>query len=205
MSRIPNQKAYHGVLEQIRIFIHKNLLKPGDKLPSERELAETLGMGRSSVREALRALELLGIIETRKGEGTFLGSYRPFQTVEILASFILGNNSTKDDIIATRKLIEKEAAKLAIGKLEDKDIIQFKKIIHDLNNNPKQMHIDFFSLLLNKTENELLLIIWQLMMEFSQTFDNELYESQFYQQLVHLYTKEDYSLIENLFMKQLFS
>lgn len=205
MSRIANQKAYHGVLEQIRIFIHKNQLKAGDKLPSERELAETLGTGRSSVREALRALELLGIIETRHGEGTYLSSYRPFQTVEILASYILGNNSTKDNVITTRKLIEKEAAKLATRKLEEKDTAQLEKIIHDLNNNPKQMHIDFFTLLLNKTENELLLIIWQLIMEFSQTFDKELYESQFYQQLIRICKKEDYLEIENLFMKKLFS
>ncbi|KKE79051.1 transcriptional regulator [Oceanobacillus caeni] len=205
VSMLPNQKAYHGVLEQIRIFIHENQLKPGDKLPSERELAESLGTGRSSVREALRALELLGIIETRHGEGTFLSSYRSFQTVKILASFILGNSSTKESIITTRKLIEKEAAKLALQKVEDKDITQFKKIIQDLINNPKQMHIDFFTLILNKTENELLLIIWQLILEFSQIFDKGFYDSPFYQQLVDLYEKEDYSRIEDLFMKQFFS
>jgi len=53
-------KVYQGVLQQIRLYIEKNRLGPGDKLPSERELSEKLQAGRSSVREALRALELLG-------------------------------------------------------------------------------------------------------------------------------------------------
>ena len=67
-----NRKVYEGILMQLNEIIAEENLRPGDKLPSERELSERLSVGRSSVREALRALELLGLIETRRGEGTFL-------------------------------------------------------------------------------------------------------------------------------------
>ncbi|WP_331279694.1 FadR/GntR family transcriptional regulator [Oceanobacillus salinisoli] len=199
---LPNQKVYHGVLEEIRIFIESNNLNPGDKLPSERELSETLGTGRSSVREALRALELLGIIETRHGEGTFLSTYRPFQTVEILASFILSEKTTKESLISTKKLIEKEAAKLAYNKLEDRDIAVLNEIICDLDTSSSQKDMDFFNYLLMKTENVLLMKIWQLIAEFSQTFEKPRYDAHVYQDLIHLYLKKEYSAIEELFVNQ---
>ena len=59
-------------------------IEVGGKLPSERELAERLQVGSSTVREALRSLELLGLIETRRGEGTFLSDYRKHQLVEVI-------------------------------------------------------------------------------------------------------------------------
>lgn len=57
-----DRKVYEGILLQIHEIVQRDNLVPGDKLPSERELSEQLGAGRSSVREALRALELLGLI-----------------------------------------------------------------------------------------------------------------------------------------------
>ncbi|WP_439331254.1 FadR/GntR family transcriptional regulator [Lysinibacillus fusiformis] len=60
--------------QQLRQLIKIEKIQAGEKLPSERVLSERLGVGRSSVREALRSLELLGLIETRHGEGTFLTS-----------------------------------------------------------------------------------------------------------------------------------
>ena len=71
------------------------ILPVGGKLPSERELAERLQVGRSTVREALRSLELLGIIETRRGEGTFLSDFRKHQLVELLSTFILQDAKSK--------------------------------------------------------------------------------------------------------------
>ena len=63
-------KVYEKVAEQIRRLIRDGLLKPGDMLPPERELAETFQVSRSSLRDAIRALELMGMVEARQGEGT---------------------------------------------------------------------------------------------------------------------------------------
>lgn len=80
-------KIYLEVVEKLRNMIEIDGLNPGDKIPSERELSERLSVGRSSVREALRALELLGLIETRRGEGTFIKDFQEHKLVELLGTF----------------------------------------------------------------------------------------------------------------------
>ena len=77
-------------------------LLPGDKIPSERELSERLDVGRSSVREALRALELLGLIETRRGEGTFIKDFQEHRLVELLGTFFLQNEKVNEDLAETK-------------------------------------------------------------------------------------------------------
>jgi len=67
-------KVYEEVARQIERLIADGRFKPGDKLPAERELAETLEVSRSSVRDAIRTLELLGLVEPGQGEGTVAGA-----------------------------------------------------------------------------------------------------------------------------------
>ncbi len=69
-----NKKVFLEIVKQLKDLIELEQIRHGDKLPSERVLSERLNVGRSSVREALRSLELLGLIETRQGGGTFLSS-----------------------------------------------------------------------------------------------------------------------------------
>ena len=66
------KKRFIEIVQQLRTLIREEQIKEGDKLPSERVLSERLQVGRSAVREALRSLELLGLIETKHGGGTFL-------------------------------------------------------------------------------------------------------------------------------------
>src|ERR1700723_1040868 len=68
---IRRNKVYEEVAKQIERLISKKL-KPGDKLPSERELAEMLQVSRSSIRDAIRGLELVGLVEPRQGAGTIV-------------------------------------------------------------------------------------------------------------------------------------
>src|SRR5437588_5636144 len=65
-----HERRYEQVAEQIRKLISSGALKPGDKLPSERELCVKLGVGRSSIRDAVRTLQATGILEPRQGHGT---------------------------------------------------------------------------------------------------------------------------------------
>ncbi len=104
-------KVYIGIVHQLREMISKDGLQPGDKIPSERELSERLNVGRSSVREALRALELLGLIETKRGEGTFLRDFRDHHLIDLLGMFILQDHKAQEDILYTKMMIEKEALK----------------------------------------------------------------------------------------------
>ncbi|WP_245835749.1 FadR/GntR family transcriptional regulator [Virgibacillus ndiopensis] len=197
----PKQKVYQEVLHEIRKFIENHDLEPGDKLPSERELSEKLQAGRSSIREALRAIELLGLIETRHGEGTFLSTYRSYQTVDLLASFILQENKTKNDIILVKRIIEKEAAKIAFSSLTEKEIAELDEIVQNQTAETAQIHRTFFNCLVKKTDNLLLARIWMLLEEFSNTIQVLNFHNAFYRELVSLYKAKAYDLIEPLFHK----
>lgn len=113
-----NKKIFIEIVKQLREIIKEENIKPGDKLPSERVLSERLNVGRSSVREALRSLELLGIIESRHGGGTFLASIQHHQLVEIVSSFILQDNQSIEDVHKTREMHEKEAIRIICSKKE---------------------------------------------------------------------------------------
>ncbi|KAA0957938.1 FadR family transcriptional regulator [Planococcus sp. ANT_H30] len=99
-------KRYLDIVRDIRDMIRQEKIKPGERIPSERELAETMQVGRSTLREALRSLELLGLIETRRGEGTFLSDHRNHKLVEVLSTFVLQDNRSHEDVWETRLLHE---------------------------------------------------------------------------------------------------
>ena len=118
---IERRKVYEQVSERLSAQIGTTL-QPGDALPSERELAERYGVGRSSVREALRMLESRGLIESR-GSGTFvIAPWRnPFQ--EPLSLVVAGEDVDRTQPFEVRRMLEAEAAALAakrrsLGDLE---------------------------------------------------------------------------------------
>nr|WP_174616361.1 GntR family transcriptional regulator [Virgibacillus ihumii] len=199
MSMSPKQKVYQGVLQEIRRFIDTNNLGPGDKLPSERDLSEKLHAGRSSVREALRAMELLGLLETRHGEGTFLSAYTPYQTVELLSSFILQGSTIKKDLASTKRLLEKEIAKLADHYLDRKNLDVLRSYLENTSQTAADKHKTFFQYLSEQTGNELLGKIWYLVDDFSGSVNAVYYEEGFYINLLDLYESNDIDSIEELF------
>ena len=71
-NKVQTKKVYMKIVEQVRDLIKDGRLKPGDKLPPEQVLVEKFGTSRPSVREALSALEILGITESRGGKGNFI-------------------------------------------------------------------------------------------------------------------------------------
>ncbi|MFS0780611.1 FadR/GntR family transcriptional regulator [Bacillus sp. 1P06AnD] len=109
-----SSKVYLDIVEKLKNMIEEDGLLPGDKIPSERELSERLQAGRSSVREALRALELLGLIETRRGEGTFINDFQQHKLVEILGGFFLQDPKIKDKLTQTKHLLEMDCLRLAV-------------------------------------------------------------------------------------------
>lgn len=175
MSSFNKSKVYEEVLDEIRRYINEEGLQAGDKLPSERALADKLQAARSSVREALRAMELLGLIETRRGEGTYLRDYRPYQAVELLSSFILQDSNTRKDIRKTKKLIEREALKQVLNSEDDTRIRKLDVFMNENALTGKNLHHQFFYHVVKEAENDLLSKIWQLLEEF--TYSEELNNS----------------------------
>ena len=125
MNQSNSSKIYLDVVESLRNMIATEGLIPGDKIPSERELSERLDVGRSSVREALRALELLGLIETRRGEGTFIRDFQEHQISRTIRCFFLQNEKVNEDLVETKYLLEIDCLRLIILQSTDDELDQF--------------------------------------------------------------------------------
>lgn len=180
-----NTKVYIGIVKQLRSMIENDGLKPGDRLPSERELSERLGVGRSSVREALRALELLGLIETRRGEGTFMRDFRGHQLVQLLSTFILQDKKSIRDVKETKFLIELDCLWLIIQKAGEEQLLRFKKWSLEADYSDD----DFFLEIVTLADNHLFLRIWIILKDYYNSLDLE----------TMMVTREQYAkLIETL-------
>jgi GntR family transcriptional repressor for pyruvate dehydrogenase complex len=99
-------RRYEQVAEQIRRLIGSGALKPGDLLPPERELAEKLGVGRSSVRDAVRTLEVMGILEPQQGHGTVVRDLSADALVVPLASVLQHKRVLVTELLDVRRMIE---------------------------------------------------------------------------------------------------
>ncbi len=117
LEPVHRTKVYEEVAVRIRRLIAEGRLKPGDKLPPERELASALGVSRTSVRDAIRTLQMAGLLEPRQGEGTVVRELSTKILVAPIASALLARKDLLADLIAVRKMIEpamaREAAKHA--------------------------------------------------------------------------------------------
>lgn len=110
---IKTKKIYEEIIDQVKVLIAEGTLSPGDKLVSERELADKLQVGRSAVREAFRALEAMGIIEIRPGEGTFITEANTYPFMEMLAHLLVTERDSVRELLELRKILEVESAGLA--------------------------------------------------------------------------------------------
>lgn len=153
-------------------------LKPGDKIMSERELSERLNVGRSSVREALRALELLGLIETRRGEGTFIRDFKGNQLVQLLGTFILQDQKARYDVVETKQLIEMDCLRLILEKQRPGDLLDFMAWVEHTNFYDE----DFFLRIVEMADNHLLYRIWMILKDYHDSFnyEKEIYPKEYY-------------------------
>ena len=127
-SPIKNTKVYEQVIDQIKDMIDKGTLKKGDKLPSERNLVEQLKVSRASIREALRALEVIGLIECRQGEGNYIKASFQDNLFEPLSIMFMLEGSNPEAIWELRKIMEVEAAGLAAKRITDEQLKELKEI-----------------------------------------------------------------------------
>lgn len=127
------QRTFEVIVDQIKDRIFSGEYRPGDRLPSEREFAEILEVGRPAVREAYRALELIGIVEIRKGKqgGAFI-SARDHRTVtETLGDLIRLRRISIADLTEARLVLEKDIAELALRRVRPKDIAQLRGCVEN--------------------------------------------------------------------------
>lgn len=101
-------------INKIKQMILAGDLRPGDRLPPEKELSERLGLSRSSLREAVKALEVIRVLDVRRGDGTYVTSLEPRLLLEAMSFVVeLHDDSSVLDLFAVRRILEPAAAGMA--------------------------------------------------------------------------------------------
>jgi GntR family transcriptional repressor for pyruvate dehydrogenase complex len=108
---------------KIKDMILRGELGPGDRLPPEKELSERLGLSRSSMREAVKALEVIRVLDVRRGDGTYVTSLEPRLLLEAMSFVIdLHDDSSILELLAVRRILESAAAAMAARLISDEAI-----------------------------------------------------------------------------------
>jgi len=126
-------RLYESVIEQIMNLIKNNKLKPGDKLPPERELAEKLSISRGSLREAFRVLESRGLIKSKPGGGRYIREIRKNghnSTENIILSL---EKSSILELLEAREMFEVKIAKIAAQRATPEDIKLIEMVLNKMN------------------------------------------------------------------------
>ncbi|MGH8068801.1 MAG: FadR/GntR family transcriptional regulator [Candidatus Entotheonellia bacterium] len=128
LKAIRKTRLYEEVVGQLHQLIDAGKLKAGDRLPSERELAETFRVSRSSVREAIKTLENEGMVVSRPGSGTFITAVNVEALIPPLASLLSRGKDALVDLFEMRCLVEPSIAALAAERATPADILRLKEI-----------------------------------------------------------------------------
>jgi len=120
-----------SIIRQLISYIQTDL-KLGEKLPSERKLIDMLGVGRTSVRESLRALEMLGIVETRAGEGSYVNKNEGGYLRKQIELGVFSTQRSVNEIYEARRVIEVGMVPVVVKNISDEELIQCRAVLNKM-------------------------------------------------------------------------
>jgi len=175
-----------AIRDYIKQYILDHGLRPGSSLPPEGQLAEDLGVGRSSIREAIRALQTLGIVEVRHGDGLYVREYNLDPVLENMSYGIRFDGSSLLELLQVRVWLETAVMQDAIDKVTPDDIIQMSAVLdtweqairsgqtdaRHLNSLDRQFHQVIYNALDNGMLSKLLEVFSIAFAEFAGPFIN---------------------------------
>lgn len=125
-------------IEKIKAMIVSGALRAGDRLPKEADLAAELGLSRSSLREAVRALSLINILDVRRGDGTYVTSLEPAVMLEAL-SFIVDfhRDASVLEFLQVRRILEPAATAMAAERVTDAEVTDLRELLDRLGPHPE--------------------------------------------------------------------
>jgi GntR family transcriptional regulator, transcriptional repressor for pyruvate dehydrogenase complex len=126
LSRLSQENVRHSVFEQLRDKITGKAWPPGSKMPSENVLASSLGVSRVSVREALRMLASLGLVEIKRGEGSFVRAYSGEVLMNPLLPMLALDELSVLDVLEYRMIVEKGTILMVVERAGVKEIAEIE-------------------------------------------------------------------------------
>ncbi|MDN5685774.1 MAG: FadR family transcriptional regulator [Brachybacterium sp.] len=146
-------------IDAIKQMIIDGELGPADRLPPEKELSERIGVSRNSLREAVKALSVIRVLDVRQGDGTYVTSLAPSLLVESLGFILdLHHGSGEEQILEVRRLLEPTAVEQACPHLGERDFDRLEQLMVDLSEHSSveelvQADIDFHQLIAGRCPN----------------------------------------------------
>lgn len=176
-------RAYGIVIENIKENIRNGSLKKGEKLRPEREIAEELGVSRASVREAIRALDVIGLVESKQGAGNYIKETFEESLIQPLSVMFLLEQNDLTEINEFRSILESQAAVLASERIEEEDIKKLEELIDEMSttsdeiknaNIDRELHYIIDNASKNRVISSILTVISELIDESIKGTRNEL-------------------------------
>lgn len=168
LVRGKTRRAFEAVCDQIRSELAAGTLKPGDRLPAERTLAEQFGVSRTAVREALKTLEVAGVLHTLKGVngGPVIRSGDPEAVTHAVQDMVSLRQISTDSVMEARDLITADAIRLACARGTSADFDQIERDIDRCDRltregkfNRSAYIVEFYNLLARATHNEVMVLL----------------------------------------------
>ena len=175
LSKIPKKPLSKVVVDEIKKAIINGTLKPGDMLPSETVLASKIGVGKSSIREAIKMLEAIGVVEIDKGNGSRIRNkvgddlFNP-----LIFELLLESHKSRGQLLEFRIFIEEGASLLAIDNATEEDIAKLKEIVNDTKKKFNKaestigLDMEFHQVVYASTHNPYMVIVGKAVMELFQ-------------------------------------
>jgi GntR family transcriptional repressor for pyruvate dehydrogenase complex len=173
LTPIEKTRLSDTAVEAIREFIDESELSPGDKLPSERKMSQALNISRASVREALRVLEIIGLIEVKPGSGIYYKDAVGDLSIP-LTTWLPYNEETMRETYEVRQLIEPRAAELAAQRATPEILEQMRQCMREFRQCVEKedlpgmilADIEFHRLLAEATQNKTLTFLMRTITRF---------------------------------------
>ena len=134
MRNLKSHKLYLRVYDELRNYIISARLRPGDKLPTEMEMCDSLGVSRNVLREAIKALEITGVVSSKPGVGIVIQEFNPdnlFRT--LFYGLAIDSDSTLDQTLAVRRVLELGFLHEAFQTLEQDDIRSLREQVENMS------------------------------------------------------------------------
>ena len=182
LSQVERVTTTQAIVDQIISLMKRGELKPGDKLPSENELMQRLGVGRSSIREAKQTLTAMGLIEAYPGRGSFVKEVGPEAFIDPDIAWLLLADEHVWALHEAREILEVQVARLAAQRATEEDLVAMQralqKLAHavDAGESVYDAGMEFHLALVKAAHNDVLVNLYQPIMGLLQAYQRPVYE-----------------------------
>ena len=174
MDKINHKSVVNEVLSQLTDSIVRGDIRPGDRIPAEMELMEQLGVGRNSIREAIKMLVAMGVLEVRRGSGTFVATEINDSVINPLIFSLIIEPKSSYELYEFRKLFDTMIILLVIDRVEQAEIDQLRSFVLNIKSEYTknagdidrfvEADLQFHKMLLELTQNRLFIRLGSFVM-----------------------------------------